>query len=296
MKKHKKIDVYQSVILLILILASASCLLPVINLLAESLSASEYAVAGLVTFWPKGFTLESYQYVLRNDKFWNAMKVTMTREVLGISLGLIITVLTAYPLSKSVQKFKGRTFFVWLFFFTTLFSGGTIAWYFNIKQLGLLDNMMALILPGLVNVFDILLLLNFFRGIPSEIEEAAMIDGADHFTTLFKVYLPMSMPCMATITLYIVIRHWNAWFDGTMLMKSSEGYPLSSFLRTLLFSMSANESSAANSSSDWQMYTQISARTIRSAQMFTAMVPVMMVYPFLQKYFVKGIMLGGVKG
>lgn len=296
MKKNKKIDVYQSVILLILILASASCLLPVINLLAESLSASEYAVAGLVTILPKGITLESYQYVLRNDRFWNAMKITMIREVLGVSLGLLITVITAYPLSKSVQRFKGRTFFVWLFFFTTLFSGGTIAWYFNIKQLGLLNNVMALILPGLVNVFNILLLLNFFRGIPSEIEEAAMIDGADHFTTLFKVYLPMSLPCLATITLYIVIQHWNAWFDGTMLMQSSESYPLSSYLRTLLFSVSANETNAANASADWQKYANISARTIRSAQMFTAMVPVMLVYPSLQKYFVKGIMLGGVKG
>jgi len=296
MKKRKKIDVYQSVILFILILASASCLLPMINLLAESLSASEYAVAGLVTLWPKGFTLESYEYVLHNSKFWNATRITLIREALGVSLGLLITVLTAYPLSKTTQRFRGRTFFVWLFFFTTLFSGGTIAWYFNIKQLGLLNNIWALILPCLVNVFNILLLLNFFRGIPVEIEEAAMLDGADHFTTLFKVYLPMSLPCLATITLYIVIQHWNEWFDGTMLMQSSDSYPLSSYLRTLLFGLSSNETNSANASSDWQKYTNVSARTIRASQMFTAMVPLMLVYPFLQKYFVKGIMLGGVKG
>lgn len=290
--KKKRIDVWESIIVFVMLLLAASCVLPVVNLFAESLSQNEYVMAGKVTLYPKGFNLDSYAYVLNNAKFWKSMSITMTREVLGVSLGLLVTLLTAYPLSKSPRKFKGRTAYVWFFFFTTLFSGGTIAWYFNIKMLGLLNSVWALVLPGLVNVFNILLLLNFFRGVPSEIEEAALIDGADQFTTLFRIYLPVSLPCMATIALYIVVDHWNSWFDGTMLMQSSDMYPLSSYLRTLLFQQTNMEANSAN----WELYKKINDRTIKAAQMFVAMVPIMMVYPFLQRFFVKGIMLGGVKG
>lgn len=290
--KKKHIDVWECIIVFVMMLFAGSCVLPVLNLFAESLSLNEYVMAGKITIYPIGFNLDSYAYVMKNSKFWNAMFITLNREGLGVVLGLLMTLLTAYPLSKSPRKFKGRTAYVWFFFFTTLFSGGTIAWYFNIKMLGLLNSIWALVLPGLVNVFNILLLLNFFRGVPGEIEEAALIDGADHFITLFRIYLPMSMPCLATITLYIVVEHWNSWFDGTMLMQSSDMYPLSSYLRTLLFQQNNRADAVAN----WEQYKKINDRTIKAAQMFVAMVPIMMVYPFLQRYFVKGIMLGGVKG
>lgn len=289
-KKH--ISAFDLINVSVLTLVGLSCLLPLLNVLAESFSKNEMVLSGSVTLWPKGFTFDSYKYVLNRSRFWLSMLVTVERELLALPLSLLVTVLAAYPLSKRGDRFTGRTAYVWFLFFTTLFSGGTIAWYMNIKTLGLIDSIFALVWPCVLNVFYILLMLNFFRSIPAEMEEAAIVDGAGHFRILFQFFVPVSMPVIATVSLYIIVWHWNSWFDGMVLMQSTDHYPLSSYLRSILLVESIKEGGTVN----WEMYRNISNRTVQSAQMFVALVPIILVYPYLQRFFVKGIMLGSIKG
>ncbi|WP_242855648.1 carbohydrate ABC transporter permease [Ruminiclostridium josui] len=167
-----------------------------------------------------------------------------------------------------------------------------IPWYIVIKQMGLLDSLWALVLPGAVPVFSVILLLNFFREIPKELHEAAFIDGAGHWTTLWRVIVPVSTPALATITLFSLVGHWNSWFDGMILMNKAENYPLQSYIQTIVVQRSYSMLSRQEISE----LATISDRTLRASQIFLGTLPIVLVYPFLQKYFVKGIVLGGVKG
>jgi putative aldouronate transport system permease protein len=160
-----------------------------------------------------------------------------------------------------------------------------------IKATGLLDTIWALVLPGAVPVFSVILLLNFFRGLPRELEEAAFIDGADHFTTLVRIYLPLSTPALATLLLLTMVGHWNSWFDGLIFMNSPEHYPLQSYLQTIVIQKDFSTLTELNS----EALKEISDRTVKAAQIFMGALPVLVVYPFLQKYFMKGIVLGSVK-
>lgn len=177
------------------------CILPLVNVLAISFS-SRYAIdSNLVTLWPVEFTWEAYLKTLKNDHFARAMGITLERTVLGTALSLLFTVITAFPLSKSDMVFKGRTLYAWIFLFTMLFSGGLIPSYILMQELGLMNTIWALVLPP-INVFNILLLLNFFRGIPKELEEAAFIDGAGYLRSLVNVYVPLSLPALTTLALF----------------------------------------------------------------------------------------------
>ncbi|MDF2673954.1 MAG: binding-protein-dependent transport system inner rane component, partial [Clostridiales bacterium] len=218
--------------------------------------------------------------------------VTVKRVVLGTGINLLLTIMIAYPLSKETNEFKYRSLYTWIFFITMLFGGGLIPWYMVIKQLGLLDKIWALVLPGAVPVFSVILLLNFFRQVPKELCEAAFIDGAGHWTTLWKVYVPVSTPALATIALFAMVGHWNSWFDGLILMNKPQNYPLQSYIQTIVvqrsYSMMTRE--------EIQELASISDKTLRAAQIFLGSLPIILVYPFLQKFFVKGIVLGSVKG
>lgn len=274
----------------VLILLGLLCLFPVWHILAMSLSASNAVEAGLVSVWPKGWTGESYALVMQNRTFLGSFGVSVLRVALGLAVNMFFIVTLAYPLAKERQDFHGRGVYAWLLMITMIFSGGLIPTYIVIRQLGLIDSVWSLILPGAVPVWNTVLMLNFFRGLPRSIEESAFIDGAGHLTVLMRLYLPLSAPAMATIALFCIVGHWNAWFDGMIYINTQEKYPLQTFLR--LISVAADMREAASP----ELYNEVSDKTVRCAQVFIAMVPVLCIYPFLQKFFTKGIVMGSVKG
>lgn len=276
---------------LLLGLIAFLCLLPLINVLAVSFSSSSAAAGGFVKLWPVDFTIASYKHALTKKEFIEGLFVSIQRVTLGYAINMVITILIAYPLSKETTTLRARNVYAWFFIITMLFHGGLIPSYMTMKALGLLDTIWALVLPGAVHVFNMILLLNFFRNLPKEIEEAAYIDGAGHWKVLWSMYIPLSKPALATITLFTVVMHWNSWFDGLIYMNSPSNYPLQSYLQTII----VNPDSSTLSSTELYM-SEVSDRTFKAAQVFLAALPILVFYPFLQKYFMKGLVMGSVKG
>jgi putative aldouronate transport system permease protein len=276
-----------------LIVYSLTCFLPFIHVLAISFSSRSAAAAGIVGFWPVEFTTSAYGYVMSKAQFLESIRISVERVLLGSSINMILVILLAYPLSKEVNSFRWRTIYVWFFVFTIFFGGGLIPWYITIKNMGLIDSIWALVLPGAVQVFSITILLNFFRGLPKELEESAFMDGAGHFTILTRIFLPASTPALATLLLFSIVGHWNSWFDGLILMNTPAHYPLQTYLQTIIVQ---STNSQLMNNADVELLKLISEHTVKSAQIFLGALPILIVYPFLQKYFVKGIVLGSVKG
>ncbi|RAP76997.1 carbohydrate ABC transporter permease [Paenibacillus montanisoli] len=268
-------------------------IIPFLHLLSVSLSTNVAASAGEVKLWPVGFSLDAYEYLGEKVEFFRSLWVSIERVVLGTAVNMSLVFLTAYPLSKSNDQFKWRTPYVWFFAITMFFGGGLIPTYMVVKETGLLDSIWALILPGALNVWNMILMLNFFRTIPKEMEEAATIDGAGHWKTLWQIYLPVSLPSIATIGLFTVVGHWNSWFDGILYMNSPDNYPLQTYLSTLI--MSLNSQMTSISVEQLEALENLSEKTLRTAQIFMGALPIMIVYPFVQKYFIKGMTVGSVK-
>ncbi len=277
----------------ILVLLVVLCLLPLIHVMAVSFSSNSAAAAGLVTLWPIDFTFKSYAYVLKKHEFWEALLVSFQRVLLGMPINMLLTVLIAYPLSKDEKTLAFRKFYTWFFMITILFSGGLIPWYMVIKTTGIIGSIWALVLPGAVQVFNIIILLNFFRGLPREIEEAAFIDGASHWNSLWLIYIPLSVPALATLTLFSAVTHWNSWFDGIILMSRPERYPLQSYLQTVIVNAGLKTMVTLQEAQD---LLDVSDKTNKAAQIFIGAFPILAIYPFLQRYFMTGIVLGSVKG
>ena len=280
--------IYQIVLISIAIIIGIVCLVPLINVIAISFSSSEYVIAGEVKLLPKGFNLESYKYIFGQSAFWSSLWVSIKKVVIGLSLNMILTVTAAYPLSKKDSKFRFRTIFAWFFFFTMLFGGGTLPWYFEIKMLGLLDTIWALVLPGAVNVFGIIILLNFFKQIPPELEEAAKIDGANQWQILFKVYIPLSMGPIATVALINFVGHWNAWFDGIMLITNPENMPLQSYIHTIV-SQSVSDIYKYQTGHEFSIMCD---QTIKSALITASIIPIILMFPLMQRFLSTGIVMG----
>lgn len=277
---------------LFLAAVAAACLFPLINVLAISFSSSSAVGAGMVKLWPVDFTLKSYEFVIGKPEFSKAFLVSLERVAVGVPLNMLLTILVAYPLSRDRRDFRFRNAYAWYFVVTILFSGGLIPWFMTIKATGIIDTFWALILPGAVPVFNVILLLNFFKSLPEEIEEAALIDGAGRWQALWRIAVPLSAPAVATLTLFCIVTHWNSWFEGLMLMNSPDHYPLQSYLQTVI----VNRDMSLMTAAEVARWSEINDRTSKAAQVFVAMVPVLLVYPFLQKYFAEGIVMGSVKG
>ncbi|WP_372632610.1 carbohydrate ABC transporter permease [Cohnella sp.] len=279
------------------ILAATSflCLVPVINLIAVSFSSRSVVEANLVGLWPKEFTLASYRYVFDNPQFYKSLSMTVERVALGWAVNIGLTILVAYPLSKEKNVFRFRGVYVWFFLVTMVFSGGLIPTYLVVNELGLINSVWSLILPEAVQMFYVLLMLNFFRGIPKEIEEAALTDGAGWLRSLASVYLPLSLPSLATVTLFILVGHWNAWFDGLIYMNLPDRYPLMTYLQTIVTNLDLSQLGSASLANNPSLL-ELTGRSLRSAMIFACTVPILFVYPFLQRFFVKGMLLGSVKG
>lgn len=274
-----------------LLLLGILCVIPLIHILAISFSGSAAASANLVTFIPVNFTLEAWTETLGNERFISSLWNGVYRTVLGTFISMACMLLAAYSLSKEDHEFKGRKFYIFFFIFIMLFNGGLIPTYMLIQKIGLINSYWALVLPTAINVFNMILLMNFFRtGVPKTLEEAAFIDGAGHFRILFSVYLPISLPALATIGLFTMVAQWNSWFDGLIYLTDSSKYPLSTFLQTIIVQQDYSQMNV-----DPDEIKNLSERTTRSAQIFIGALPILLVYPFLQKYFVKGLVLGSVK-
>lgn len=276
-----------------LTLLAVTCLLPMVNQLAISFSSSSAVAAGKVGLFPVDFTLDSYKYMADKPEFWKSLAVSLERVLLAVPLSMFICVLAAFPLSRLDHEFPARKYYIWVFVVPMLIGGGLIPTYMVVRNTGLIDRIWALVLPYTVNVFNTILLMNFFRSLPKELEEAAYVDGATHWQVLLKIVLPVSKPVLATVTLFVIVNHWNSWFDGLIYLNSPERYPLQTYLQTQV--VSANLM-AQESLRDIRQIGLISDRTGKASQIFLAAVPVLMIYPFLQKYFTAGIVMGSVKG
>ncbi len=273
-----------------LLLLGLLCLYPFWYELCLSFSSNRAVLAKEVTVLPVEFSLEAYEYVMKRAPFWKSLWTTVTRILIGLPLGMLLMTLAAYPLSKDRSRFRFRTVYVWFFFLTMLFNGGMIPAYLVIVQLNLLNSIWSLVLPGAVNVFNMLLLLSFFRNVPTGLEDAARVDGAGHFRTLFFIYVPISKPVLATVALFTIVGSWNSWFDGMIYMKTDR-YPLQTYLRTIVY----NYDFGSMSLSDQMKLAQMSPKGIKAAQMVLGALPILLIYPWLQRYFVSGITLGSVK-
>lgn len=277
-----------------LILFAFACLIPFINLLAISLSTSSAVDAGEVGLTPVGLNLDAYKFLLKKKEFWNAFGYSVFRVVLGTSFSLLVTILAAYPISRSKKVFKGRILYVIIFIISMFFSGGLVPTYILISKIGLLDSIWALILPTALSAWNMVILVNFFRQVPNEIIESAMIDGAGHYRILFKIVLPVSLPAIATVGLFIAVQHWNSWFDGIIYMSPSK-FPLQSYIYNMINEINILSSNPNLSAEELARLAELPGKTLRSSQIFIAMLPIMLVYPFAQKYFLRGLTLGSVK-
>lgn len=286
--KQKIVDWILRVILLI---AALSCLIPILNTVAISFSSKVYA--NEVFLIPKGFTTASYKEILKDEQFLRSFWVSVKKVVIGSTLQMLMTILMAYPLSKSRRIFPARGHYMRAIIVCMLFSGGTIPWYLVIKMLGLIDSFWALVLPGCVNISNTIIMMNFFKGLPPSMAESAAIDGATPLTTLFRIYVPLSTPSIATLSLFTIVGHWNGYFDGMILINDPKKMPLQTYIQSLV----ADISNKINSMTPEEIlqYSQISNMTFNAAKIVVAMVPVMVIYPVLQKYFVKGLVMGAVK-
>jgi putative aldouronate transport system permease protein len=269
---------------------AAICLFPIIHILAVSLSNQAAVSANKVNLIPIGFTLASYQVIAKKIAFWTAYGVTIKRVVLGVVVNTVLTVLMSYPLSKSESQFKARKYYVWILIFVMIFDGGLVPNFILVKNLGLFDNIWALILPGAVPIYNIILTMNFMKQLPYTIEEAAMVDGASFFQRFTRIILPLSKPVIATITLFSFLSHWNSWFDGKIYMNNTANYPLQTYLQNLI------TNAEVTSASDAIEKALSNAKTLQAAQLFLTLLPILLIYPFVQKYFTKGITMGAVKG
>ena len=284
-----------AVIIVFMTAVALLCLLPIINVLALSFSSSTAAASGAVKLWPVQFSIESYKYALTKPQFLKSFIVSVERVALGLIINMTCTILAAYPLSKSSKELTGRNIYAWFFFFTMIFSGGLVPWYTVIKQTHLMNKLLAVILPGAVPVYHVIILLNFFRQLPKELYEAAVVDGGTEMYILLKLFLPLSVPSLATLALFTAVGHWNSWFDGLILMTNPDNYPLQTYLRNLIVVKNMQTMSSA-SQAELQEMAKISDRTLKASQIFIACIPILAVYPFVQKYFMKGLVLGSVKG
>lgn len=292
MVKNKTISgkISDLTIVIVITIVTLLCLLPLLNMIAISFSNKSAAAGNLVGLLPVGFNTAAYEKLLADSQFWRSFLISVERVVLGTALNIVLIVLTAYPLSKAKDNFKMKNIYMYFFIFCMLFSGGMVPIYLTVKNLNMLNSIWALILPGAVPVFNVILMMNFFKGIPKSLEESATIDGATPLQVLLKIYLPISLPALATVTLFCVVGHWNDFFSGILYMNSPEMYPLQTYIQQLNV-----EVQKITSIEQLKQLELLSNKTLNAAKIVVSMVPLMCIYPFMQKYFITGLVMGSVK-
>ena len=288
--KRKRFTIFDALIYGIVALLAIACLYPFLNVIAYSFSGAHAVLSNDVTFYPKDFTIAAYENIFARPSIWNAMKTTIVVTFTGTALSLVLTIAAAYALS--FDNLPGKRVISGLILFTMYFSGGIIPTFLVVRNLGMYDSLLALIVPNAISVFNFVVMRTFFREIPRDLYEAAQIDGATEMQILFKIVLQLSLPIIATIGLFYAVNYWNDYFQALLYISDGDRYTLQLRLRSLLF---ANElqSDAANSEG---VGTQVMSQSLKMAAIAVSTIPILVVYPWLQKYFVKGMTLGSVKG
>ncbi|TLS53432.1 carbohydrate ABC transporter permease [Paenibacillus antri] len=275
----------------ILAAAGLSCLLPLLHLVSLSLSGKTAVMSGFVGIWPIDATFESYALLFQGTPVVRAMLNNVTITAFGVLYSMIFTILAAYPLSRKV--FFGRRYLTLAIVFTMLFQGGLIPSYLVVKQLGLIDSYWALWLPGLVSTFNMLIMRTFFENIPEELDEAARMDGCTEWRLLLRIYLPLSLPMLATIGLFYGVSFWNSFFNVLIYMNSPAKYNLTVLIQQMVQSQTILQE--FNTMSQLEE-VNVTPEGMKAAGIMVMILPMLIVYPLLQKYFVKGVMIGAVKG
>lgn len=290
--RKKRIKISDILIYVVVILLALACLLPLLNMLAISFSNSAAATAGRVGIIPVDFTISSYTKLLREEQYWRSLFISFERTILGTFINIVLVVLMSYPLSKSTKEFHAQKIYMRLVLFAMLFNGGMIPTYLVVNKIHLCDTLWSLILPSAVGVGNIILLMNFFRGVPKELEEAAEMDGATPFQVLWNVFIPISKPCIATIILFCAVGHWNDYFSGILYISKIRNYPLQTYIQSVTASF---DISRVTDPKKIQEYLTISEKTLNAAKIVVSTLPLMIIYPFVTKYFKDGIVVGAVK-
>ena len=265
-------------------------LYPFVYTISMSLSSAAEAMRSGLHLYPRDISLTSFEMVLANPDIVSGFANSVLRTVSGTALTLFFTCLTAYPLARKELPYRGPLLF--LILFTMIFSGGIVPNYLLIKNIGLIDSIWALILPHMLTAFNVIVMKNFFQSIPESLAESAKIDGASEINILARIYVPLSKPVLATIGLWTAVSHWNQWFDAMLYITSDENQVLQTFLQRIVIESSVEmiEQGLVDPN-----VTQFTPETIKAATVVVTVLPMLLIYPFVQKYFVKGIMLGGVK-
>ena len=260
---------------------------PLIYVVSCSFSSSESLKAAQVLLWPVDFSLKGYEYVFQYDQVWIGYRNTLFIVIVGTTLNILFSLVAAYVLSR--KDYMLKRFFNLLVVFSMYFSGGMIPFFLVVKNYGLLNSIWSLIVPSLINVFNLVIVRTAMLGVPDSLEESAQLDGAGHLTILFRIITPLIKSSVAVVCLYYAVSHWNSWFNAMLFVKKREMYPLQLILREILIISDLSSSSSGDEAF-------FMSETIQFATIVVATVPVLCIYPFIQKYFVKGVMVGAVKG
>jgi putative aldouronate transport system permease protein len=269
-------------------------LYPFLHVIAVSLSSGEQILKGDITIFPKGFSLSGYKFILKDPFLYSGYLHSIIYAAGSTILMLAFTSLMSYPLT--VADFMAKKFLSIFLVITMFFSGGLIPTYMLARNLHLIDTYWIMIIPGCVSAYNVLLFRSFYQSIPSDLRESAVIDGANDVQILSKIYLPLSKPLLATFALFGIVGSWNSWFEALIYLNDENKYPLQLILRKYLFTMSFDSGTESASMQALMMQMNMDPKNIQMAIVVLAMFPIMLIYPFLQKYFVKGVMIGAVKG
>ncbi|HOV26224.1 MAG TPA: carbohydrate ABC transporter permease [Pseudobacteroides sp.] len=289
-RKQKLSDrIFDIVIIVITTIAALLCLLPVVNVAAVSLSSNSAIISSKVFLWPVEFTIDSYRAIFTDKSMMWSMVFTIIITVIYTVLSMALTIAGAYPLSK--KNLKGRNVFLLIIVITMYFSGGIIPDYVLVKSLGLLDSMWSLILPGAISAFNLILLKSFFNSLPEGLEEAARIDGCTDFGVLVRIVLPLSLPIIATLSLFYAVGKWNSFMDALFYITDPNKYPL----QLKLYQIVVNSQSLDAAFAEGNMSPGMLPDGLKAASVMFATIPIVCVYPFIQKHFIKGVMIGAIK-
>ncbi|WP_432958835.1 carbohydrate ABC transporter permease [Micromonospora haikouensis] len=282
--------VFQAVNAVILTAVVIVTLYPFVNIVARSLSDEAYIIAGRVNLVPRGFNLTTYKLVMSDALFWTNYRNTVVYTVVATVISIVLTTCYAYVLSK--PRLKGRGALVGIAVFTMFFSGGLIPNYVLITSLGMKNTIWAVVVPNAINVFNLLVMKAFFESLPEELEEAAAVDGLNTYGTLLRIVLPLSKAIIATMVLFYAVSFWNSWFTAFLYLDQQEMFPVTVYLRNLIAGATGAQSAGGVAESDAVQ----AAATLQAVTIVLTTLPILAVYPFIQRYFVSGVMLGAVKG
>ena len=284
---EKVFDIFNIIALLFV---CALILLPLAHVVAGSLSETNALIHAKVTLWPVGFNLDNYILVFKNTTFWQSFLVTLFITFVGTTINMLLTIFTGYPLSKGFLK--GRKYFMLFIIFTMIFSAPMIPSYLLVKELGLLNSVWSLIVPGAVAAFNLILCITFFRGLPEELFEAARVDGMNEYRVVAQIAMPLSMPIIVTLALFYAVSHWNNYYSALLYITDPELRPLQLYLYNLLAQHDTSDTLAHMSST---ITYDISPQGLQYATIIVATIPIVAIYPFIQKHFIKGAMIGSLK-